>query len=485
MCSLAEQTSATAVEQILGRILRMPKAKLKQRTALNQAYAFVASANFNETARQLKDGLVEGAGFNRAEVNSLVAEQSDLGLERIVNEIEHVSDPIAEEEELFAEITDSLEKLPAMVRARITVNPEKRTFSYKGSMTKEARNHICLSVAKHPNVAKAVDKVYANSNNLTLSLNLGTQKPAFIVPMLGFYKQGKLEFFSQEHFLDLPWPLEEKDPSSITKKFRIINYAETGTIDVSDKGQVEVNFTKQLQGELFATVQEQAWNIPRLANWLDRGIQHQDVTKPSAIIFISKALEILESSGISINDLARNKYELRNVLRSMIAELRVELQTEKYNALFATNAEEFATSSTLSMIFDEQTYAYNQPYTGSTIFNKHYTSIIGDLKSNGEEFECAVYIDSLTEVQYWIRNVERKSSSFWLQLPTQKFYPDFVALLKDGRILVVEYKGKYLYESEKSKKHIGHAWAEASQGKCLFCMPTERDYNLIQQTINN
>ena len=70
-----------------------------------------------------------------------------------------------------------------------------------------------------------------------------------------------------------------------------------------------------------------------------------------------------------------------------------------------------------------------------------------------------------------------------LQLPHAKFYPDFVAMLTDGRILVVEYKGAHLYEGEAVKRHIGAVWAEASGGQCLFCMPTKRDFALIDRTI--
>ena len=91
----------------------------------------------------------------------------------------------------------------------------------------------------------------------------------------------------------------------------------------------------------------------------------------------------------------------------------------------------------------------------------------------------------MDEVQYWIRNVERKSGSFWLQLPQQKFYPDFVALLKDGRILVVEYKGEHLYDGEEPKRQIGNVWAEASGGKCLFCMPTGRNYEIIRNIVSS
>ena len=56
-------------------------------------------------------------------------------------------------------------------------------------------------------------------------------------------------------------------------------------------------------------------------------------------------------------------------------------------------------------------------------------------------------------------------------------------MLNDGRILVVEYKGGHLYESEKDKRTIGNAWADASEGKCLFCMPTNREFAIIDQAI--
>ena len=182
--------------------------------------------------------------------------------------------------------------------------------------------------------------------------------------------------------------------------------------------------------------------------------------------------------------MVRNKYELRKALAGLIRDLRGERENGAYQALFSSDAESFATSSDMAMIFDEATYAYNQPYAGGTKFNKHYTTLIGDLKAEGEEFDCAVYLDRHEKVRYWIRNVENKRTSFRLQLPTGKFYPDFVALLDDGRILVVEYKGAHLYEQEAPKRRIGAVWAEASDGQCLFCMPTNRDFAVIDRVMS-
>jgi type III restriction enzyme len=69
-----------------------------------------------------------------------------------------------------------------------------------------------------------------------------------------------------------------------------------------------------------------------------------------------------------------------------------------------------------------------------------------------------------------VRNLERKG--FWLPLARNKFYPDFVVELNDGRILVVEYKGKHLITADeaKAKALVGELWERASNGKALFLM---------------
>ena len=82
---MASLSSATAVEQLLGRVLRQPGASHRHAKALNQSYAFVVSRNFAETASSLRDRLVAGAGFERREVAEFVTaareDQARLDLE--------------------------------------------------------------------------------------------------------------------------------------------------------------------------------------------------------------------------------------------------------------------------------------------------------------------------------------------------------------------------------------------------------------------
>jgi type III restriction enzyme len=57
-------------------------------------------------------------------------------------------------------------------------------------------------------------------------------------------------------------------------------------------------------------------------------------------------------------------------------------------------------------------------------------------------------------------------------LAKAKFYPDFVAELTDGRILVLEHKGKVYATNDDSKEkcNVGDLWEEKSDGKALFLM---------------
>jgi type III restriction enzyme len=65
-CSVARIKSATAVEQLLGRVLRMPYAKRRAVPELNKAYAHVAEPVFAEAANALVDKLVD-MGFDDSE----------------------------------------------------------------------------------------------------------------------------------------------------------------------------------------------------------------------------------------------------------------------------------------------------------------------------------------------------------------------------------------------------------------------------------
>jgi type III restriction enzyme len=138
----------------------------------------------------------------------------------------------------------------------------------------------------------------------------------------------------------------------------------------------------------------------------------------------------------------------------------------------------------LCFTFDPEEYPYppNSLFVGRHKFKKHYYKVIGDMKAEGEEFQCAQLLDNHPKIRRWVRNLEgRPQHSFWLQTSTDRFYPDFVCELTDGRYLVVEYKGfdRWSDDDSKEKRAIGQVWEEKSDGQCLFVMPKGPDWNAI------
>ena len=63
LCSLQNVRSGKDVEQLLGRVLRMPYAARRKSPALNRAYAHVVARSFSEAASALVDRMVQGMGF--------------------------------------------------------------------------------------------------------------------------------------------------------------------------------------------------------------------------------------------------------------------------------------------------------------------------------------------------------------------------------------------------------------------------------------
>src|SRR5262249_43464321 len=138
-------------------------------------------------------------------------------------------------------------------------------------------------------------------------------------------------------------------------------------------------------------------------------------------------------------------------------------------------------------IINFKTIAYEPSwlYEGSFQFTKSYfgprPGELAERTQEGtitEEFKCAQFIDSTPEVRYWFRNLARKRDAFRLQTSRDWFYPDFVCQLADERILVVEYKGSFLYGSADSeeKRAIGAVWSSRSNGSCIFVMPDGDDF---------
>jgi len=277
----------------------------------------------------------------------------------------------------------------------------------------------------------------------------------------------------------LAWDVLQQDYILRADEFSIHESASGFNIDIEgDDGRVaEVTIQPGAQWEMpLQWNAKREWNEDRIALWLEKEIRLQYLTQETLAIVALHNVQALVERGMSVAVLARFKFLLARRLKEKLAQLRIDAKVENYQRVLF-DADGGAPMSRFRFEFsaDGESYHYNYAYQGGYRFDKHYYGPIGDLKNAGEEYECAVALDSMAEVQYWIRNVDRKPNSFWLPLARNKFYPDFVAQLFDGRMLAVEYKGKHLVSAKEAKERnlIGELWQRESAGKALFVMPTQ------------
>lgn len=193
-------------------------------------------------------------------------------------------------------------------------------------------------------------------------------------------------------------------------------------------------------------------------------------------------LHSLTSNGLTAAEIARDRFRLREAVEKKIAAHREAERGKAFQAYL--NGADLAVDETRAADFRTMMYEPSSLYEGAYKFKKHYFPRVGELEERTrEEFACAQYLDDLPEVEYWVRNLPRKPGSFRLLTAEGWFYPDFVARLKDGRSLVVEYKGAHLWDAAAPKRAVGEAWMKRSGGKGVFVMPTDGGLDAIRSAI--
>lgn len=499
LCSLRETRSATAIEQIVGRILRLPGATPKQHPDLNCAYAFSVSDSMPEVLNELRQAL-ESNGFTPAEAGRIVLPcgQSTLGLG--VQPQTVTVNPATELDATVAQV--QCEALAGKVR----INVEKGEITVFVPLTPE-ESEMAESVVKTPEaktkIRQAVQKVIAaekamGGTGAARAASGYEQQLDFIVPLLCVDEDGELFEFESTFLLEHPWKLSAKDaalPAHYNPLQRPTGLL--GVIDVGAKGAVEgVSVARDEAEDFLATLHQQTlqlggdshWSLESLVAWIDARIPHEDIPMGESAEFLRKVVRgLMAQHGLQdVDTIALDRFRLRDEVEDLIQTHR----THEREAAFKTwllPESALSVSDARALNFKTSSYEPSWVYEGGHQFKKHYfgpkPGELREKKADGkltEEFQCACYLDALPAVRWWVRNLSQKSTSFRLQNSKQWFYPDFLCQLNDGRIMAVEYKGKHLWGDAEENRSVGAVWESRSKGRCLFVMPTEGDFGVIE-----
>lgn len=472
-CSVANVQSRKDVEQILGRVLRMPYAKRRKAEELNRAYAHVSRASWPNAVKQLHDRLVD-MGFEDNEADSFIEKTPELELKGgDAGPLFRQEPPpmVFEFSENLANIEFSPEEASAVV---IQKTEAGNTITFKGYVAEETVTRISEALpsteAKENFLAAAKRHKAIWQNHLSPS----QRGIPFRVPQLCFSFDGELELAEKETLLDFAgWNLTDYPAELSEGEFRLTETGVQWEIDLNLAGKIVERTVEEADQENLDLV-DTGWTVPALCQWLEKKVRQADITQPIMLEFVRRAVSFLiDKRNIPITALVRWRFVLSKLLQQRIATHRQTASKSCYQqTLFAPQA---AVEVSFNYAFDfaPNGYAPHWNYAGHPYeFKKHFYSSVGELKNSGEEYECAKVIDMAKQIKHWVRNLERRG--FWLPLAEGKFYPDFVAELNDGRILVVEYKGadRITNDDSEEKNNIGKLWEARSNGKGIFLMAT-------------
>ena len=504
LCSLKETRSATAIEQIVGRILRLPGVKAKRHPDLNCAYAFSISPSIHEVLAELRDAL-ESNGFTAAEAERIIipVAQGTLALGAQPRTV--TLEPGKEMDVAVAQT--QVAALGGKVRLNantgaltifVPLDAEETETLTACATTPDAKQKIEDAVA----LVREAERAFGGSGT-TRQPSPYEQQLDFIVPLLCVREDGQLMEFESTFLLEHPWKLSAKDAALFAGYNPLQRpVGKAGLVDIGAKGEVETSVVAETpDADFVGTLHQQVlqlggggdWTAETLIAWLDKHIDHADIPSGESAEFLRKVLNGLmarhEITDVSV--LALDRFRLRDEVEQRIQEHREGERAAAFRGWLLPESA-LTVSDERALNFKTMTYEPGWLYEGGFQFKKHYfgpkPGELRERRADGEqteEFQCAQFLDGLPQVKFWVRNLSKRASSFRLQTSKDWFYPDFVCQLHDGRVLVVEYKGRHLIAESADKAAVGAVWAARSGGRCLFVMPTEQDFTPLLRAVQS
>ena len=467
-CSVSRIQSATDVEQLLGRVLRMPYAKRRKATELNKAHAHLSEPSFGESARALVDKLV-AMGFEESEaLDNIEPAQRELGLGNGL--FPQRDKPVFRHK--VATTPETLGVLEKKQGAGVTVHETgegEAEIGITGWVDERLEKAIAeaLPETERENFTQAVWNYRAEVKS---NLSPSERGETFKVSRLMSEIQGELEFANTDTFMEFhDWSLLAYPSRMEEDEFAIRETARAFEVDLDGKS-ITYRFASE-EAQLSLDVGPESWTPEALVLWLDRQTQQRDISQVELVKWLTDMVRhLIRQRGMSISALMRCKFILARKIKGKIDAIRQWERNKVYQRYLFEPEAKVEVSSDHAFLFENGMYLDQRRYRGRWKPNKCFLPLdqmpAFDGAEDGEEFQCAQVIDSLPGLKHWVRNVARHPRSFWLPTASDKFYPDFVAEMEDGRLLIVEYKGAHIAEGPDTdeKRTIGALWEKESDG---------------------
>lgn len=486
LCSVANVHSNTDTVQLLGRVMRQPQAKRRIDEELNKSYAFVMSKTFNAAVDDLVVGLQQ-KGFDNDEALAAILVktkvQPDLPLFENPDAVKLTSDEAAKVVATLPRAVQVIEKEDGSAEIAVADN-----------VSPAVQQAVISSLVKIGLAHKAQEfQVKVAKKKVVQNEAAPCKTQSFKLPKLYAVVQDEFVFDADDAMGVWVGNLAEKLPLTLAADDFQLGETIGKSTELVLNGNKIIAKSADAAHQMFLDGFSGVIDETAVVNALDAIVVSQHFShaeKRHWIVGVVHDLCLVKQC--QPEKLYCYRYHLKRVLESKLADAYRLARNEAYQSVFSFAAENTKLDLDFDdgFAFDENLYKNELPAmqlyrSGTYLFTKHYLGpnkipAFSDRVEGGEEFQCARAIDQNAKVRFWLRNAEGRIGSFRLPVASSSnnwFYPDFVGMLNDGRLFVVEYKGEHLKTNADTveKTSIGKLWASKSD-KCLYKTVFKNDH---------
>lgn len=471
LASLADKNSAVDVEQILGRVLRLPYTRKNPNAMLNMSYVLTASNKFLDTVQNVVEGL------NRAGFSSKDYRIADT---QVVNDLPSVAPAAPPPADLLTPI--SLE----------TQEPSANSFS--GIMPPATSWNPGASVCPASPAVQDIERL-ARQENETMEMQIRESKSSGVAPIPADLEKQVKNAHIKENFIEsasgicLPKFFMNMDgiendlfglcemefeKDMLLKKFPLRTCDTSINFDNVDAEIYKVDLDENTKDNIptFCKVGKDAQTS--LAQWILSIKDVESKRKKCAELLVGlvgkmypipdQEIKIyIERVLESFNDTAFN--HMLNNSTPYAAKIKAAIQNHADTYVH----KEFLSKVDSDKIILKPTYTFKKqkPYSAK---GKSIAKGLYEPEENFNNFEAEVVneLANLDNVEFWTRNKER--ADFCIN-GFINHYPDFIIKTQKGKIVLLETKGDHLDAAKKIE--LGNLWASKAGNEYRYCLVYE------------
>ena len=488
LASLANKTSQVDVEQILGRILRLPHTSQHTQSALNMSYVLTSSNDFNNTVAHIVKGL-NSAGFSdkdyrigesaKPQVPEQPAEQITLPDQQGCPEMEP---PLETAEDDFSgldgkSIGAELERRREQAQTPETA-PKADTMLDAAAEVEKAYTDAIQQTDNDPmmdNLPWEVrDKVKSFQVNPQFREDIETlQIPQFFL---------KVE---QSLFTDGSFELLDKE--MLAEGFTLKGKAYDIDFAAADDEIREIDVREQ-DGGLPKVFKMESAEQRYFKEWFNNLPPESRVRQCKEMMFnqlnklnMEDAAELKAYIDRIVNDM--DKAQLAAMEKAPLgyaAKIRAKIET-LLESHYRENFERWLETERIVCKPYFRLRPSIHPATYTDIYARSlYAAEDGDM--NKLEQKLIVELTALPNVRWWHRNIARQDFAINGFI---KHYPDILIMTQSGKLICAETKGEHLKNDDSREKiALGQAWRTAAGKNFRYYMVFENEENLLPGAVS-